>query len=106
MNVLRSMLFGAVAVAGLGFGATAPAQADTGFYIGPDGARVYYDDDRYDRPYGYYPTYRSCHNEVSYGWRYGDRVRIVDRVCYNRWGNRYIADRDYYPISGYYDWND
>jgi len=38
--------------------------------------------------------------------RYGDRVRIVDRVCYNRFGDRYIADRDYYPVSGYYDWND
>jgi hypothetical protein len=106
MSVLRSMLFGAVAVAGLGLGATAPASADTGFYIGPNGARIYYND--YDddyRPYRY-RTYRSCHNEVSYGWRYGERVRIVDRVCYNRWGGRYIADRDYYPTyRNYYDWD-
>ena len=97
MNVLRSMLFGAVAVAGLGLGASVPASADTGFYIGPGGVRVYYDDDdRYDR------RFRRCHNEVSYGWRHGDRVRIVDRVCYNRWGRRFVADRDYYPIDRRY----
>ncbi len=103
MNMLRSMLFGVVTVAGLGLGASAPASADTGFYIGPGGARIYYDDDNYyDRR-----RYRRCHNEVSYGWRFGERVRIVDRVCYSRWGRRFIADRDYYPIyRGYYDWDD
>jgi|CXWL01.1.fsa_nt_gi hypothetical protein len=100
MKMLRSMLFGAVAVAGLGLGATAPASAEARFYIGPDGARVYYDDD------DDYRAYAACHNEVSYGWRYGERVRIVDRVCYSRWGGRYIADRDYYPTGGYYDWDD
>jgi hypothetical protein len=105
MNVLRSMLFSAVAVAGFGLAAIAPAQADTGFYIGPDGARVYQDDGYY-RPYGYDRPYTSCHNEVTYGWRYGGRVRIVDRVCYNQWGDRYIADRDYYSTYGTYDWDD
>ena len=101
MNVLRSMLFGAVTVAGLGLGAAAPASADTGFYIGPNGARIYYDDDDY-----YDRRYRRCHNEVSYGWRFGERVRIVDRVCYGRYGRRFVADRDYYPIGRYNDWDD
>ena len=103
MNMLRSMLLGAVTVAGLGLGVSTPASADSGFYIGPGGVRVYYDDDRY---YNRYRRYASCHNEVSYGWRYGERVRIVDRVCYNRWDSRFIADRDYYPTRGYYDWDD
>jgi hypothetical protein len=100
MNVLRSMLFGAVALAGASLGVATPSYADTGFYIGPNGARIYYDTDRDYRPY------RRCHNEVSHGWRFGERVRIVERVCYTRFGRSYIADRDYYPMRGYYDWDD
>ena len=111
MSVMRSMLFGAAALAGVALTTSLPAQADTSFYIGPNGARVYYND--YDRDYRYRDydrriAYRSCHNEVSYEWRFGERVRVVERVCYNRWGNRYVADRDYYPIRTYrrhyYDW--
>src|SRR5262245_16122028 len=105
MTWLRTMLFGTVALAGasLGFSAPASADPDLGFYIGPNGARIYYDNDGYR--YGYRPYARSCHNEVWYSWRFGERVRVVDRVCY-RFGRRYIADRDYYPTYGYsYDYD-
>lgn len=99
MNLLRSVLFGAAALAGTSL-ISMPAQADpdVGFYISPNGARIYYDDygDDYYRPY-YYRGYRGCHSQVWYSGRY----RVVDRVCYNRFGQRYIADRDYYPRYGY-----
>lgn len=102
MSLLRSMLFGAVALAGASFGFSTPASADpdVGFYIGPNGARTYYDN--YDRDY-YRPGfgYRRCHTETWYSWRFGERVRVVDRICYNRWGRRLIVDRDYYPTYGY-----
>jgi len=106
MSWLRSVLFGTVALAGASLGLSMPAQADpdVGFYIGPNGARIYYNDyddryygNRYYRPYGF----RRCHNQVWYTWRH----RVVDRVCYNRWGRRYIADRDYYPRYGYRYYN-
>lgn len=98
MNPFRSTLIGAVVAAGVALCFAAPAQADVGFYIGPDGTRIYYDDDQ--------PHYRPCHTEVSYTWRWGERMRVVDRVCYNRYGERYIADRDYYPAPIWYDDDD
>ena len=106
MSALRSMLFGAVALAGASFGFSMPAQADpdVGFYIGANGARIYsndYDDDYYYRPHRSYYRYRTCFNQTWYSWRFGERVRVVDRVCYNRWGRRRVVDRDYYPIYGY-----
>lgn len=113
---LRTLLLSVATVAGLGLATSMPAQAqDAGFYVGPDGVRVYVDQygrhhrdryyDRRDRTYYDRYRYRSnygyrgCHNRASYQWRYGHRVRVVDRVCYNRWGDPYIADRDYYRIG-------
>ena len=96
MSQLRSVLFGAAAFVGASMAFVLPAQADAGFYIGPDGARIYYNDDEYD-------AYRSCHNEVWYTRRDGDRMRVVDRICYTRWGDRVVVDRAYYPVDGW-DW--
>jgi len=110
MSWLRSLLFGAVALAGASLGFSMPAQADpdVGFYIGRDGARVYYGDDDDGYYYGrrYYNPYygvRRCWNRVRHTWRH----RVVERVCVNRFGRRYVADRDYYPRYGYrnYDWD-
>jgi hypothetical protein len=39
-----------------------------------------------------------CFNRVDVRWRYGYRVRVVDRVCYDRWGNPRVVDRDYYRM--------
>jgi hypothetical protein len=101
MNLLRSILFGTIAAGGMTLVGAMPAQADpdVGFYIGPDGARVYYDD--YDRDDYYHRPYRRCFVDTWYTWRFGERVRVVDRICYNRWGRRRLVDRDYYPV---YDW--
>ncbi len=93
MRMLRTVLFGAVATTGASL-ASLPAQADAGFYIGPDGARVYYDD---DSDYAYDREYRGCYSDVWYTWRRGERTRVVDRFCYDRWGRRHLVDRDYYP---------
>lgn len=115
MSTLKSILLSAAVVAGAGFATLTPAQAqDADFYIGPDGARVYIDRDDYryrDRYYdrGYYydhryrPVYRHyrtrCYNRVDYDWRFGHRVRVVERVCYDRFGRRRVVDRDYYRIG-------
>jgi len=98
MSAIRSIIVAAAALATAGFATSLPAQAqDADFYIGPNGARIYIDDDRY----------RSCHNEVSYTWRYRAQYRVVDRVCYDRWGNRYVADHDVDRVHrGYYLYDD
>lgn len=104
MSSLRSLFFGAVALAGASFAFSMPAQADpdVGFYIGPNGARIYYDNygDSYYRPNRSY-GYRTCYNRTWYSWRFGERVRVVDRVCRDRWGRQRVVDRDYYPVYGY-----
>lgn len=105
MSMLRSAMFGAVALVGASLAVSQPAQADAnvGFYIGSNGVRVNYNDydDRYYGRHQYRPHYadRRCHNRVSNTWRYGERYRVVDRVCYDRWGRSYIADRDFYRVT-------
>jgi hypothetical protein len=94
------MIVGAAVLTTAGFGVM-PAQAESGYYIGPDGVRVYFNDD--NRPY----SYTSCHNEVSYQWQDGEQMRVVDRVCYDRWGSRYVARTSTYPTGRYNsDWDD
>lgn len=126
MSMLRSAIFGAVALVGASVAVSQPAQADANvdFYIGSNGARNYNDyDNRYyghqyrprynnydDRYYGrtqYRPHYvdRPCQNRVSNTWRYGERYRVVDRVCYDRRGRSYIADRDFYPLRRHHRHN-
>lgn len=113
---LRTALFTAAAAASLGLAATltgsVPAiAADAQFEVGPGGVRIYIDEHGnryYDREYRHryyyndryryrsgYDYDRPCHNRVTYQWRFGQRVRVTDRVCYNRWGDPYIVDRDY-----------
>lgn len=112
---LRTALLTAAAAATIGLSGaavTASAQAaDTRFEVGPGGVRIYIDEhgrryyDREHRHRYYYNDryrYRSgydydrpCYNRVTYQWRGGYRVRVTDRVCYNRWGDPYVVDRDY-----------
>jgi len=107
MSTLKTILCGAVVMAGASFATLTPAHAETDVYIGPDGARVYIDRDRYrDRGYyerGYRPVYRHhrgrCFDRVDYERRYGYRVRIVERVCYDRFGRPRVVDRDYSRIG-------
>lgn len=110
MSTLKTLLCGAVVMASASFATVAPAHADTDVYIGPNGARVYIDknDRRYrDRGYyyqhGYRPIYRHnhgrCFDRVDYERRHGYRVRIVERVCYDRFGRPRVVDRDYSRIG-------
>jgi hypothetical protein len=107
MSTLKTILCGAVVMASASFATLAPAHAETDVYIGPDGARVYIDRDRYrDRGYyyerGYRPIYRHrarCFDRVDYERRFGYRVRIVERVCYDRFGRPRVVDRDYSRIG-------
>lgn len=110
MSTLRTILCGAVVMAGSSFATLTPAHADTDVYIGPDGARVYIEknDRRYrDRGYyqerGYRPIYRHyrgrCFDRVEYERRYGYRVRVVERICYDRFGRPRIVDRDYSRVG-------
>jgi len=108
MSTLKTILCGAVVMAGASFATVAPAHAETDVYIGPDGARVYVDkNDRQYRDRGYYehgyrPVYRhraQCFDRVNYEQRRGYRVRIVERVCYDRFGRPRIVDRDYSRIG-------
>jgi hypothetical protein len=108
MSTLKTILCGAVVMASASFATLTPAHADSDVYIGPDGARVYIDRDRYrDRGYyyerGYRPVYRHyrgrCFDRVDYERRFGYRVRIVERVCYDRFGRPRIVDRDYSRIG-------
>lgn len=112
MSTLRNILVGAAVVAGASFATMTPAQAaDADFYIGPNGARIYIDRDRDDRYYDrgyrydhrYRPVYRHyrarCFNRVDRDWRFGHRVRVVERVCIDRFGRRRVVDRDYYRIG-------
>lgn len=112
---LRNTLLMAATAATLGLtamiGASVTAQAaDTRFEVGPGGVRIYIDEhgrryyDRghrhryyYNDRYRYRSGYdyaRPCHTRVSYRWRYGHRVRVEDRICYNRYGEAYVVDRD------------
>lgn len=111
MGTLRTIMCGVLVFGGANFAALAPAHADTDVYVGPDGARVYVDKDkRYrDRDPGYYyepgyrPAYRHyrprCYNRVSQDWRFGQPIRIVERVCYDRYGRARVVDRDYYRVG-------
>jgi hypothetical protein len=107
MSTLKTILCGAVVMASASFATLTPAHAETDVYIGPDGARVYIDRDRHrDRGYyyerGYRPIYRHrarCFDRVDYERRFGYRVRIVERVCYDRFGRPRVVDRDYSRIG-------
>jgi hypothetical protein len=108
MSTLKTILCGAVVMASASFATLTPAHAETDVYIGPDGARVYVDRDRYrDRGYyherGYRPIYRHyrarCFDRVDYQRRYGYRVRVVERVCYDRFGRPRVVDRDFSRIG-------
>lgn len=113
MGMLRTLLCGVLVLGGTSFATLTPAHADTDVYIGPDGARVYINKDkRYrdrDRDRGYYvepgyrPVYRHyrprCYNRVSHDRRFGHPIRIVERICTDRYGRARIVDRDYYRVG-------
>ena len=106
MSMLRTFVL-AVALAGAGT-AVMPASAassDGNFVQISQRDRDYdynrYDRSRYDRSrydyrrgnrYGNY-RHRRCYNDVDIRFRFGHRVRVVERICFDRRGRRYVANR-------------
>lgn len=57
---------------------------------------------RYDDRRGYrYGNYRPrrCYNDVDVRFRFGHRVRVVERICFDHRGRRYVANRSYIRIG-------
>lgn len=112
MKNLRSLAFAAMLAAGAGFGMTQTASADSlGVRAGNGGVQIdvrHYDRD-YDRDYyrDRYDDRRSwrhrvrarCWTDVDYRFRYGHRVRVVERICVDRHGRRYVASRNYIRVG-------
>lgn len=101
MSMLRTIVL-AVALAGAGT-AVMPASAASsdGNFVQVNHRDDYYGYDRYDRSrydyrrgnrYGHY-KHRRCYNDVDIRFRFGHRVRVVERICFDRRGHRYVANR-------------
>ena len=109
MSKLRTAIIGAAIALSAGFATLTPSvAADTRFYIGPGGIHIYVDKDgnryrdRYyrDRYYGErHVGYGRCFKRVSYTWRWGDRYRVVDKVCRDRRGRTRVVDRNIYRVG-------
>lgn len=98
MSLARSMLLAALVAASAGFAAAQPAAAGTTTSYADLTVQVRHGDrDRYDRRYRHWDhrwrKHRRCYTDVDYRWRYGYRVRVIERICFDRKGRRYVADR-------------
>jgi hypothetical protein len=107
MSVTRSTLLAALVASCAGFAAIQPAAADSGTATRADLTIQIgkYDRDWERRHYkqrSHYRKHRRCYTDVDYRYRWGHRVRIVERICYDRRGRRYVADRRVVRI-GYRD---
>ena len=108
MSMLRTFVL-AVALVGTGT-AVMPASAassDSNFVQVSHRDRDYDRYDRYDRyrydnrrghRYGHY-KHRRCYNDVDIRFRFGHRVRIVERICFDHRGRRYVANRSFIRIG-------
>lgn len=107
MSMLRTLVL-AVALAGA-VTVVMPASAanSDGSFVVAGHRGDYYGHDRYDRSrydyrrgnrYGHY-KHRRCYNDVDVRFRFGYRVRVVERICFDRRGRRYAANRSYIRIG-------
>lgn len=110
MHFSRSLLLAALVASSAGFAAIQPAAADSSTAARSDlSTQVRYGDrydrhNRYDRRHRYSNKYsrhnrhshryagRRCYNDVDIRYRYGHRVRVVERICFRN-GRRYVASR-------------
>lgn len=99
MHFTRTLLLAAFVATSASFAATLPAAADS-----PAVARAdllvqvrHGDRDRYrHRDYRHsdhrWRKQRRCYTNVDYRYRYGHRVRVIERICF-RDGRRYVQSR-------------
>jgi hypothetical protein len=109
MSVTRSTLLAALVASCAGFAAIQPAAADSSpaaradltIQVGHDRDwdRRDYRDRRHYRHRSHYRKHRRCYTDVDYRYRWGHRVRIVERICFNRYGRRYVAHRSVVRIG-------
>jgi hypothetical protein len=104
MSVTRSTLLAALVASCAGFAVIQPAAADSGVATRADLAVQvgHYDRDwdrRHYRHRSHYRKHRRCYIDVDYRYRWGHRVRIVERICFNRYGRRYVAHRSVVRIG-------
>lgn len=102
MSVLRAFAF-AIALAGVGIGVM-PSSADARAGVSIQIRDRDYDRDHYrhrGNHYGYYRgrNFRRCYNDVDVRYRFGHRVRVVERICIDRYGRRYVANRSVIRIG-------
>ncbi len=104
MSILRTFAF-AIALAGVGI-SVMPSSADARAAVSVQIRDRDYDRDYYrhrDRGYhyGYYRgrNFRRCYNDVDVRYRFGHRVRVVERICIDRYGRRYVANRSVIRIG-------
>lgn len=108
--LLTSALAGALALAGAVIGVASPASAGNGIAVLVEVAHRdrdrNHDDYRYRREgnhYGQYKTWRKvqrhCFTGYDVSYRFGHRVRVVKRICFDRFGRPYVASRHYVRIG-------
>lgn len=87
---------------------TLPASAGASISVeinNRDRDRYYHDDYRYDRGHhrGHYNKWRKarnyCYTDYDVRYRFGQRVRVVKQICFNRYGRPYVANRRYVRIG-------
>lgn len=99
MHFTRSLLLAAFVASSASFAAALPAVADSGTAAGTDltvqiryGDRDGYRDRHHRRSDHRWRNQRRCYTDVDYRRQYGQRVRVIERICFRN-GRRYVASR-------------
>jgi hypothetical protein len=113
MHFTRSLLLAALVASSASFAAVLPATADSGSVARSDlSVQVHYGDRYrdYDRRYRdrhyrrsdhRWRHHRRCYTDVDFRYRYGHRVRVIERICF-RHGRRYVASRRVVRVGRHY----
>jgi hypothetical protein len=109
MKTLRPFALAAIVAAGAGLGMTQTSAADSGVgvRVGGDNFQVdvrhrdrdYYSDRWDDRRHYRHRARARCWTDVDYRYRFGHRVRVVERICVDRRGRHYVASRNYIRVG-------
>jgi hypothetical protein len=101
MHFTRSLFLAALVASCAGFAAIQPAAADSGARADLT-VQIRHGDrydryDRYDHRYRHrghrhWRAHRRCYTDIDYRYRFGHRVRVIERICFRN-GRRYVADR-------------
>ncbi len=99
MHFTRSMLLAAFVASSASFAAALPATADSGTAARTDltvqiryGDRDGYRDRHHRRSDHRWRNQHRCYTDVDYRRQYGQRVRVIERICFRN-GRRYVASR-------------